>query len=381
MTAAPSLSVDGVDAAGPEIGLGAEAASYIPRHLHFTDQKGEICRVDESAMLATAGAKIMLGEPGMGKSELMRELGRGLDLKPVSAVRFMLTKNPAKLVVPGKPLLIDGLDEAMARRDGDAVDMILAQLEEAGSPQFILSCRAREWQQRSVSNLRQIYGAEPTIFTIEPLSRLQAKAFLERRYAKADADHVLNHLDQNSLADLYRNPLTLGLMGRVAERDAQLPVTRAALFERVCSLIWPEHDANRQDSGLGQLTEDQALSSAGAIMAGLLFAGAEAVSLAGPTQLLDGDLRLVDLETLPGASAARAIFSSKLFYSDGVGRAKPVHRSSQNILALAGWRGRRRRLVHSGGSSPSSKEVVRCQPVYAACMLGLLSIARRWQSA
>lgn len=363
MTAVPSVSADEVLTTESAIGAGGCAAGYFPRHLHLTDRNGEIRYVDESMMLATEGAKIVLGEPGMGKSELMREAGRRLDAQVISAVRFMVSRNPAELVVSGKPLLIDGLDEAMARRDGDAVDMILAQLEEAGSPQFVLSCRAREWQKRSVSNLREIYGAEPTIFTIEPLSHLQARAFLERRYAKADADHVLNHLDQNSLADLYRNPLTLGLMGRVAEHDMRLPPTRAALFERVCSLIWPEHDDNRQDSGLGQLTEDQALSSAGAIMAGLMFAGAEAVSLAGPSQLLDGDLRLVDLETLPSASAARAIFSSKLYYSDGVGRAKPIHRVVAEYLG-ARWLARQattpraqRRLLaqlQGGGAVPAS---------------------------
>jgi hypothetical protein len=37
----------------------------------------------------------------------------------------MLSKNPAKLVVSGKPLLIDGLDEALTRHEGDAVDEIL----------------------------------------------------------------------------------------------------------------------------------------------------------------------------------------------------------------------------------------------------------------
>jgi hypothetical protein len=299
---------------------------YFPRRLRFTDKEGNTHHVDETGMLATTGAKIVLGEPGMGKSELLCEAGRKLEVAPVSAVRFMLSKTPAKFVVPGKPLLIDGLDEAMARHEGDVVDKILAQLEEAGSPDFILSCRAREWQSHSVSNLRQLYGADPSIFTLEPLSRAEAKVFLIQRFPNADPDHVLVHLDEHGLADLYRNPLTLTLMGQVAERDTQLPSTRAALFERVCTLIWPEHDPDRQDTGLGQLKKDSALSAAGAVMAGLLFAGAEAVSLAGPAQLEDGDVRLADLAILPGARAARTIFSSKLFYSVGVGRAKPIHR-------------------------------------------------------
>lgn len=335
----------------------SEAACYFPRHLRITGDAEQMRQVEEADLLSIAGPKILLGEPGMGKSELIRELGRKLNVQPVTAVRFMLNKNPAALVVVGKPLLIDGLDEAMARREGDAVDMVLAQLEHAGCPDFILSCRAREWQSRSMTQLRQVYGAEPTVLTIDALSRADARAFLGHRYPGVDPEHVLDHLDENSIGELYSNPLTLKLMGQVAEHDLQLPATRGALFNRVCTLIWPEHDPDRQDGGLAKITEDQAVSAAGAIMAGLLLAGADAASLSGPGHLQEGDVRLADIEVLPGAGAARAVFSSKLFQSVGVGRAKPIHRVVAEFLG-ARWlaqqaattRARRRLLVQFQGS-------------------------------
>lgn len=299
----------------------------------------------------------------MGKSELMREMGRQLGTEPVTAIRFINAKNPARLVPVGKPVLIDGLDEAMSRREGDAIDAILAQLEEANSPPFILSCRSREWQARSVTNLRQLYGAEPHILSLEPFDRAEGRAFLGAQHPSADADHVLDHLASHSLDELYRNPLTLGLMGRVAEIDTQLPATRAALFERVCALIWPEHDPDRQDEGLAQLTEDEALDAAGAIAAGLLFAGAEAASAAGAAQVQQGDVRLAELETLPKSKAARAIFSSKLFHSVGSLRAKPIHRVIAEYLG-ARWLARQvptpraqRRLLaqlYGSGGVPAS---------------------------
>ena len=170
------------------------APDYFPRHLLFTDKKGDSHLVGESKLLATTGGRVVLGEPGMGKSELLREAGRRLGVEPVTAVRFILSKDPAKLIVSGKPLLVDALDEAMARHEGDAVDKTVGQLEAAGSPDFILSCRAREWQSRNVTNLRQIYGADPSIFTLEPLTRTEAKAFLIQRFPNADPDHVLGHV-------------------------------------------------------------------------------------------------------------------------------------------------------------------------------------------
>lgn len=340
----------------------APAAVYFPRRLTLTNASILDNRFDEAGLLALAGNKVVLGEPGMGKSELMCGLGRRLGVEPVTAIRFINAKNPAKLVPAGKPVLIDGLDEAMSRREGDAVDAILAQLEGADSPPFILSCRSREWLARSVTNLRQLYGADPRILTLEPFDLVEARAYLVTQHSSVDADHVLDHLAAHSLEELYRNPLTLGLMGRVAETDTHLPGTRAALFERVCTLVWPEHDPDRQDEGLAQLAEDEALDAVGAIAAGLLFAGAEAASAAGAAQVQQGDLRLADLENLRTAKAARAIFSSKLFHSVGPSRAEPIHRVIAEYLG-ARWlaqaatpRAQRRVLaqLHGSGGVPAS---------------------------
>lgn len=341
----------------------APAAVYFSRRLTLNDATILDNRVDEAGLLALDGNNVVLGEPGMGKSELMRELGRRLGVKPLTAIRFINARTPAKLAPAGKPLLIDGLDEAMSRGEGDAVDAILAQLEEAASPPFILSCRSREWQARSVTNLRRLYGAEPRLLTLEPFDRVEARAFLAAQHPSVDADYVLDHLAGHSLNEMYRNPLTLGLMGLVAETDSRLPATRAALFERVCNLVWPEHDDDRQDEGLAQLTQDEALDAAGAIAAGLLFAGAEAASAAGAAQVQQADVRLADLETLPKAKAARAIFSSKLFHSVGPARAKPIHRVIAEYLG-ARWLARRaptpraqRRVLaqlHGSGGVPAS---------------------------
>jgi hypothetical protein len=123
----------------------AGSTTYFPRHLTVGDASLLANLVDEEGLLAHDGSKVVLGEPGMGKSELMRELGRRLGVEPVTATRFMIARNPTRLVSVGKPLLIDALDEAMARREGDAIDAILARLEEADLPAFILACRSREW--------------------------------------------------------------------------------------------------------------------------------------------------------------------------------------------------------------------------------------------
>jgi hypothetical protein len=111
-------------------------ARYFSRHLRRenNDPSGNPAIVDEDGLLAISGPKVILGEPGMGKSQLIEELGRRLDVRPITAQRFIASGNPERFHSPGKPLLIDGLDEAMARRDSDAVDMVLGKLEDVGQP-------------------------------------------------------------------------------------------------------------------------------------------------------------------------------------------------------------------------------------------------------
>lgn len=338
---------------------------YFSRQLRLENNEPSGCPaiVDEDGLLAIAGPKVILGEPGMGKTQLIEELGRRIGVLPITAQRFIASGNLGRFHSPGKSLLIDGLDEAMARRESDAVDMVLGKLEDVGHPDFILCCRSREWQSRNVVNLAQIYGTEPSILTIEAFTRLDAFAFMRQLYPQLDVEHVLDHLEDQGIAELYHNPLTLSLIGKVAVADTTLPATRAGLFERVCTLLWPEHDPYRTDGALGHLSEEQALSAAGALCAGLLLASGDAISRSGPNHLLDGDVRLAELSELPEAEAARAVFGSKLFQSIGPERAKPIHRVVAEFLG-ARWLSKIARTTQAqkrilaqfrtGGSVPAS---------------------------
>ena len=310
---------------------------YISRCLTYTDVHYRERVIGDATLLEFPAPKIVLGEPGMGKSELMNELGRQLQVQVTMASHFMHHPDPGKLIACGKPLLIDGLDEVMARREGDAIDLILARLHALGSPDFILSCRAREWQSRNLTGLKKIYVNEPVIFHLHPFDRVKACAFLAQRYKAVDAGRVLDHLNEQGVPELYYNPLTLDLMGQVASRDSELPATRSALFDRVCKLIWPEHDLERGADPLRDITEEQALGCAGAIMAGMLLAGAEAIHLSRPALDHQNDIALVELSALSGVDKnARAVVSSKLFQNIGTDRVKPVHRVIAEFLA-ARW--------------------------------------------
>lgn len=299
----------------------------------------------------------------MGKSEMMDYLGRQAGVEPISASRFMNSLNPKTFAERGVPLLLDALDEAMARSEGDAVDKVLARLEDAGRPRFILACRAREWQSRAESELKAIYGDSPLVVSIEDLSRAEARAFWTMRAFRTDSTAVLDRMDEQNLSDLYKNPLTLILLGAVADSGRGVPRTRAELLEHVCELSWQEHDEAKQGIPLARLTQTQALSAAGAMMASTILSGAEAINLTSAGASADGDLPIAEVEALPGGAAARAVISSKLFKTVGKSRASPIHRVVAEFLG-AKWLADQattsqvqRRLIaqfQGGGPVPSS---------------------------
>lgn len=339
------------------------ALSYFRRYLRLVNDDSSISILSEEEFLALAGPKVVLGEPGMGKSELMQQASRLFSVESIPAVRFMHSRRPEQFLVAGRPLLIDGLDEAMARKDGDAVDEVLSRLEEIELPDFLLTCRAREWQTRSYSNLRKLYKTSINVATLEPLSRPEAKEFLLTRFPSIDSEHVLSHLDSHGIDDLYANPLMLSLLGQVAEASQRLPATRASLLEQVCGLIWPEHDEERNEQRRDTVTEEEALSAAGAIMASLLFAGADVISNAAENYLQDGEISLIDVQKLPGAEKVQSVFASKLFISVSTGRARPIHRviaeylGARWISACTNTSRLRRRLLSSiweSGGIPAS---------------------------
>lgn len=326
--------IAGVNVPGRE-GVEPVETPYFRRKLRVVEEASER-EILDSDLLGLERSVVVLGEPGIGKSELIGELGRAGGVATVSARRFMLSRNPGSYVTSGRPLLIDGLDEVIARDEKDAVDRVLAQLEDADCPRFVLSCRSREWQSRSLRSLKEIYGAEPLVVTIEEFTREEARAFWSSRGYTSAVDPVLDGLDEQGLSNLYRNPLTLCLLGRVADSGKPLPATRAELFRHVCELIWREENDARQNTQLAQINQEQALSSAGACMASMIFGGVDAIRLGGISERQEGEVWIGDLEDLPCSADARSVVASKLFKNVGVGRAAPIHRVVAEFLG-ARW--------------------------------------------
>ncbi|PLR21920.1 hypothetical protein SGCZBJ_20350 [Caulobacter zeae] len=310
--------------------------SYIPRSLSYVENS-ETLWVDDHALVGLSPPLVILGEPGMGKSDLMAQLALRAGYRGVTARQ--LVRSGIRGSIGDDVLVIDGLDEVGASQDAEAIERVLQALAKLGFPQFVLACRAADWRGAVArGDIAAEYQRAPIELHLKPFTRAKAASFLADKMADDRAQAALTHLETKGLADLYGNPLTLMLLSRVAARDGRLPENQADLLTKACEILRSEQQ--RQDTGLARLDADSALDAAGAACAALLLADAEAVSLVASGAVLEGDIHEGEIATLPGGAEVRTVLGSALFRAAaGDRRFMPIHRAVAEWLA-ARWLGR-----------------------------------------
>lgn len=145
---------------------------YISRRLSYTDTDGERQVVDEGWLLDRQEPLVILGEPGMGKSDLLKKLGTRDTLHYLTARAFLREPTPATLVGNQKTLVIDALDEVAAAKDSDPVHDVLKHLALAERPHFILSCRVSDWLGAPArSDIEETYAVKPLQLNSSPFPK------------------------------------------------------------------------------------------------------------------------------------------------------------------------------------------------------------------
>lgn len=340
--------------------------SIIARRLSGVDADGKSFELPQTDLLALAKPIVVLGDAGIGKTTLLDEIGQKAGYKFVHARRLVRSNDPSRLLADANTFVIDGLDELAVQAEGDAVDAVLASLEEAGFPNFILSCRVADWRSAtSVQAVVDVYGSKPLELFLEPISRDEARTLLSNDIGVNRAENVLAHFEGKGLEGLFGNPQTLKLIKAVAS-ELELPNSRTALFDLSTKKMWAEHSKTKAKSPLSQLSENEALNAVGCIFSSLILTGKRAVSRLPTIASDEDDLPIAEISIATSKDDLHAVLSSRLLTSNvesDPDRFSYTHRSVGEFLA-ARWlaqradtdRKRRRllKLFHGHGLVPAS---------------------------
>jgi hypothetical protein len=337
---------------------------YVPRQLSWSDKDGKRVVVEEAALGSEPVPVVVLGDPGMGKSELLRRMEQQQGYFYLTAAQFL--RRPTGHLAKGV-LLLDALDELSAGNDGDPLERVLARLGEAGWPDFILSCRAADWRGSTRAQaIAEDYGQPARVLILQPLQEHEGLALLERKIGASRASAFHQALAAHRLTALLGNPQTLNMLIEVAEDG--IPRSRADLFERAARKMIAEHNPQHVQSELNRLDAESLLDGAGAAMAMLLLAGKEGLFNGLQAQTPEQFEHVARVAALPLARCSAVALKSRLFRVAGEPDTfKDCHRTVAEYLG-ARWLGRvtdasgapqrmvRRvlALICSGGRVPAS---------------------------
>lgn len=282
-----------------------------------------------------AGAYVLLGDPGLGKTTAFREEVCHAEDAGLLTARDFLALPPGSGDQARQTLFLDGLDEVRVaaedpRRPFDRLRKRLARLDR---PRFRLSCRPLEWlgddDRRRLSTLSP--DGAVTVLCLEPLGDDEITAFLRDRSGSADTASFLEDARERRLDDLLRNPLTLGFLTEAAAAGRAWPESRRATFEQACRELVVERNREHRLPPASPREPPVLLEAAGDLCARLLLGGAAGFSL--PPENGDAEYPALDADSADRRGVHREALASRVFTGGPSDRIVPAHRQIAEYLA------------------------------------------------
>ena len=309
----------------------------ITRKLAHEDCDRQPQVIDQDQIAAIPEPIVILGDPGLGKSCLTKTLGELPSMKYCRAGTFVRAARPETLIPADERIIVDGLDEIASSTPGGAVDSVLRQLSKMGNPSFILSCREADWRGAADSiKIADDYGAVPVLLRLQPFGYGDAQAFLSNEFPTVDPTFVLAHLANRGLEGIYKNPLTLRMLGEVAQEDDSLPDTRAQLFDRACRVMLSEENPRHLDDSHVHRSHEDLLLAAGAICATQVLCARIGVYTGPYANTPEDFVNVSDAAELLFGEAADEALRTRLFQAEGESRFTHIHRVIAEYLG-AKW--------------------------------------------
>ena len=278
------------------------------------------------SQLAAFPYVVLLSEPGMGKSTVLKQQASAAG-GCLFDVRWFIEGPP---VAAGIPLFLDSLDEY--RSDStSAVEKLAARLLTSDAPSWWLSCRAVDWRASDLAVLKRATGgAEIMVAALMPLEAEEADQIIAALTCQNSAG-ARERAHALGARAFLQNPLSLKLL--VSTGLVMGPQSRFELFDGATLQLAHELD-ERRPANPGR-SPPVILATASRLCALLLLANRAAIwHLNRPAPRHGNDERYLAANTLrvPSQLVGQTL-DSPLFRRNGEGAFTPMHRAIAEFLA------------------------------------------------
>lgn len=303
---------------------------YIPRRILLIKDKGEEVEYSDAEFFGIEASLVVLGEPGAGKSELLRFASEqlGAQIYNASAVDAGLVFNGHTNVV-----IIDGVDEVTAYETGTPINKVLAKLP--STTRFILSCRAADWQDKiNTRIISQKWQQQTIVGQIMPLNEQEIIEFVNTYGEGQGGEEFLREGRQRDVVDLLRNPQNLLLLLKAVKNEGW-PDTRLKLYETASLELVKENSDIHGSINKTRPAIEKLIEAAGFIVSQLLLSGKAGVQLDGQENEECPQIPVLASDSISNEIIQSAL-STKLFRLTGQNLLEPCHRTVAEFLA-AKW--------------------------------------------
>lgn len=275
---------------------------------------------------------VLLGEPGSGKSSVLKLEAEDCSTSPVTVRALMNDGGPPESDI----LFLDALDEyRIDGEDADKVQRLAKGIARAKASRWRLTCRSEDWRKGTdlAALERAVPGGHIVVAKLLPLDEAESAALLTA-FGESDPTRFVAKADSLGAGSLLRSPLSLRLLHQVVRRDNRWPETRYQLFDAAVTSLAHEHNDDYKfreriaPSDIVAAAEDACLL--------FLACGARAIwrSNSEPPRAATGDSRayLTSHDLRLDHRVVADMLDTGLFTGEGEEFA-PLHRSIAEFLA------------------------------------------------
>lgn len=282
------------------------------------NQPAEVKRLSD---LASEQYVVLLGEPGLGKTEAFKHFSTASGFECNEACLLDLDGLEAN-----GTYFIDAIDEVSV----EDAHQIAKALKRATGCRWRISCRAEDWN--SGGRLSKVFGSqlaaagsEPVIAQLQPLDEEEAIAVLEA-FEHPHPATVISTLQTLMSTPFVMTPLGLRFLMTVPPE--KLPaITRYQLYSSGVDHLAREHNQAKAEISAAPALQ-VVLDMAGRIFLTLLMAGKHGIKRMAQDNSTSLDLAEIDID----AALASVVLDTALFTKKGDDFI-PLHRSIQEFLA------------------------------------------------